>query len=869
MTKLEFTLSASTLECLITDEKTATTFDVAAGARLPLSRLVDDTKEIETFQSQLDSLLLERQNDTSSCPFRTFNLVFSAPEAPTSAPPANREKIAGVFSSPIGAIHVSDEVHISCFASIELDADGETVYATALEYSRSHREKLLRKEFGSWLLETHIEKAVIATTMMGEVVFWNRFASELYQYSAEEAVGKSIMKLTPSEMTMEQAGEIMGQLQQGKHWTGMFRVQRKDQSNFMAHVTDTPVVDENGELKFIVGISYDYTGLYNTTQELEVLTTNLENEIKIRTEKLLEKENDLRMVGTAVQQSDNAVLITDSNFHIVWHNDAVLTLLNPDNYCIRGTSPWDLPLKLENPKADAPYCTFKEVLEAVRDDQIERTTVCSTMACSGTDSPSPKVFNVKVELLDSKGKRGAQRMITLRDLTTQRMANELRIAAEKAAATSETKTLMMQTLSHELRTPLQGIMGVTSTWLVDMDRDNVMYDSLSTILASSRLLLTLINNVLDTRKVDSKMMTSVEVAPVPTMACLIESLKYCEPFATLNEIKLVLSSDSELERNSWNFISNRLRMVQVLINLISNAIKYTTSGTDVVLSVRKCSAEDANREARNAVCCAGRVLKAVSPAQQRHEEVTIISVRDHGRGVPPEESHKLFAEFVQLSVSEEKDSSYKGGKATSAGQSSGSGLGLHLAMQLMGRMNGRIWVDNCDPSMEDQRGAVFSICLPTAPSSTEKEPRESESPTEEVTTMPGKLFDDLSVMVVDDSLINVKVLKCMLRRLGVNTIISFLNATEALDYLVKTNDKGGHVPELILSDLNMPGMDGYEFARNIRKYDFEPRPKVMSCSADWMPETEKKCLRVGFDGMIRKPLTFSELRDHLLKLRST
>jgi CheY-like chemotaxis protein len=75
--------------------------------------------------------------------------------------------------------------------------------------------------------------------------------------------------------------------------------------------------------------------------------------------------------------------------------------------------------------------------------------------------------------------------------------------------------------------------------------------------------------------------------------------------------------------------------------------------------------------------------------------------------------------------------------------------------------------------------------------------------------------------------------------MGIKTVISFLNATEALDYLIKTNDKGGHVPDLILSNLNMLGMDGYEFVRNIRKYHFEPQPKVMSCSADWRPETEK------------------------------
>ena len=111
------------------------------------------------------------------------------------------------------------------------------VLLTAMELSRQYREKMLRQEFGSWLLEDHIEQAVIATDPVGTVVFWNRFASELYQYSPSEAMGQNIMGLTPSEMTQEQGMQIFGKLQKGEHWKGFFGVQRKDK-------TPSPIMHE-------------------------------------------------------------------------------------------------------------------------------------------------------------------------------------------------------------------------------------------------------------------------------------------------------------------------------------------------------------------------------------------------------------------------------------------------------------------------------------------------------------------------------------------------------------------------------------------------------------------------------------------------
>ncbi|KAL3916463.1 MAG: hypothetical protein SGILL_005167 [Bacillariaceae sp.] len=293
-------------------------------------------------------------------------MVFTIPDSIENAPEADRTAIDGVFRSPMRGIHSCGATEIACFVHVLIQAS--TYDVTALEYSRTHREDILRQEFGSWLLEDHIEKAVIATTMAGTVCFWNDYAAELYQYSKEEAMGQNIMELTPSEMSGEQAKEIFGELLQGKHWSGMFRVKKKDGSQFMAHVTDTPVMDAEGGVKFIVGVSADYSQLHNTMEELERLNNTLESEVQTRTNEML-----------------------------------------------------------------------------------------------------------------------AQR----------REAEKAKQVAALAAENNKAKTEMMQILTHELRTPLQGIMGVASTILQDLQpEESNMCESISTVLASSRVLLTLINNVL-------------------------------------------------------------------------------------------------------------------------------------------------------------------------------------------------------------------------------------------------------------------------------------------------------------------------------------------------------------------------------------
>ncbi|EEC48608.1 ethylene receptor 1 [Phaeodactylum tricornutum CCAP 1055/1] len=814
MTKLEFTLNASTCEVISCDATTASILDISPPF-VPLARVLACTNECAKFREGVARAKKE------SLKFFTLNVVFLASMATTEAFHADRSPIEGIFASPEGLFHSCGVDQIACFTHVTLEDD--QILVTALEYDRQHRADLLRQEFGFWLLKHQVEKAVIATTLGGgDICYWNRFASELYGYERDEAIGFNIGPSFAKQHVAQAVRRFSSAASGGEPLEGNLSEEK---------------------VKYIVGVTADYSQLYNTLAELETLNSSLEKEVERRTNQIVEQERYLHMIGAAIQHSDTGAIFTDKSGRIIWVNEPVLKIFGTAGRSFLSDS------------TGSAEESFSELFRQANTGTTPRARLrlCHTLE----QSKDIEVLSMSVRNFSRHGSSLSedQYFITLSDYTSKQRAEKARVAAKIAETASQTKTEMMQMLSHELRTPLQGIMGVASTIIEDLSSDSSMLDSLRTILASSRLLLTLINNVLDIGKIDANMMDMIELSDIPLSACIADSLEFCGPFAAIHDVSLVFQKEAE------QFVSaNRLRLEEILVNLVGNAIKYTMTNTKVTISLRKCSIEDAWKEAR---CAAAsdlmffseeKLLEAETSLRGSNIEVTVISVRDQGTGIPASSWKKVFSQFVQLENSKEKDRRYEGGSSAKAGQSSGSGLGLNLAMKFVTRMNGHIWFENRSP------GADFSFFLANS-----KRRRSIESAKPQQPPMPPVIQPQQAAsfrtLIVDDSTINLKVMKQMLSRLGVQQILVAHSGKEALQYIKESSKM--HVPNLILTDLQMPGMTGYELLKQLRELKHFPQAKIMACSADWSSETEAKCVHVGFEGLIRKPITLTCLKEIL------
>lgn len=247
----------------------------------------------------------------------------------------------------------------------------------------------------------------------------------------------------------------------------------------------------------------------------------------------------------------------------------------------------------------------------------------------------------------------------------------------------------IEVVSHELRTPLQGIMGITSL-LLDNYAGALPGDaeeSLSLVMVSSRLLLTLINNILDVRKFDASMMDELELKPVCAKQVLEQALSFCKPLGSLHRVSFELKTIND----GVSVLSDSLRLQQVLINILSNAVKHSPEHGMVRVSSRVVPLEDADRLSRKAIASAHQSKGEFVLPHENCGDVLVVSVQDQGTGIDEAQCHQLFEKFSQL---KERTPASQRRSSILVGQPTGTGIGLNLCVKFILRMNGNIWLDN-------------------------------------------------------------------------------------------------------------------------------------------------------------------------------
>ena len=589
-------------------------------------------------------------------------------------------------------------------------------------------------------------------------------------------------------------------------------------------------------------------GAFQTT---EATRDVLETLVVERTQAVAIQAEELRIVDYALQASETAIAITDLNQTIVWSNPALERLTNYSEK-VRGAPLSDVlklsPEMMEHLKGcfDPNSAGTTEVLMEGMNYAIDVSPFPASGVtwCPDCDSDC-----------DCDCKDNPRFLVALKDVTERRAREQAEKLSEQEMFLKAGMKESMETLSHELRSPLQGIMGMASC-LLDNESATAeeARESLSIIMASSRHLLTLINNLLDVRKCDANMMDEFPLSPVPLASSILDATTFCRPMAAVTNIQLDLTVDPSC--GQLQVRSNTVRLQQVLINLVSNSIKYAPPASTVRLATHVMPYRKACDIMEGALAL-GLPLKDMSCASKDSSLVAVISVQDSGPGIPKALANRLFGKFAQASEHSSPSSSIIGGNHVA--QPAGTGLGLNLCLKFVQRMNGNIWVSN-----NESGGACFSFFIPIDETEHDVEQTEASTvPSTSDTDTTAELDScdtskeclDYRVLVVDDTVINLKVLERMLKGIVAGKVRTASSGKEALTALER------EPYDLVITDIQMPEMDGLQLTSAIRSNDKIPvKPFVVGLTAETNESLHGRCKRSGISLVLHKPVTATQLQ---------
>ena len=390
---------------------------------------------------------------------------------------------------------------------------------------------------------------------------------------------------------------------------------------------------------------------------------------------------------------------------------------------------------------------------------------------------------------------------------TRRTA-ELELAKSAAESSDRAKTAFLANMSHEIRTPLNGIMGMAELMLAGQT-DPRLREQVEVLQHSGHRLLAIVNDILDLAKVESGTLELREER-VEVRRCFERSV---EPLrAAAADAGLVLRF-RVTEDTPDVVVTDAARVGQVIANLVGNAIKFTDhGGVDVVLT----TADDPSLSA-------GRARFACT-------------VSDTGPGIPAAERERVFERFHQVD-----DSSTR--------PHGGAGLGLAISQQLAEMLGGAVELVD-----EDRPGATFRFTFVVGVD-------EPSPPADDVVSQPtASEFDGLRVLVAEDDAVNQMVVMAMLRRLGVDADLVADGAAA-----VAAAVESGH--DVVLMDVQMPGLSGIEAARRIRQLRPD-RPWIVAATASALDHERRQFIEAGMDDHLPKPISLSSLAESLRRARS-
>ena len=506
----------------------------------------------------------------------------------------------------------------------------------------------------------------------------------------------------------------------------------------------------------------------------------------IHEHKTLENRNEQLL--RIIEESVDFISMSDFDENIRYCNQAAKTMIGLSSDCIRTDM---------NVSNFHPEWAIKQTRDVSIPHALTHGFWRGDSALLHKDGHEIPVSQILMVHKDGNGEVAALSTI-MRDVTEQKNLEMLTQKAQQAAEQlAKSKSEFLANMSHEIRTPINAVLGLAFV----LSKKNLPSDEkmlVKKILTSGELLLGIINDVLDISKIESEKL-ELDNSEFD-LKLVLDNLATIMTFsASEKAINLLIEPPSNLE--SVMLVGDSLRLQQVLVNLMSNAIKFTENG---------------------------HVCVAIECVERMEQRITLkFSVEDTGIGISPEAQKTIFSSFTQADTSITRNYG-------------GTGLGLTISRKLVELMGGEISLES-----EIGKGSIFSFTLDFG---LLNKSTENLLPIEEVSDELAMRLLGFRLLIVDDNDINLEVAKRIFSDEGA-IVITARNGLEALEWL-KENETGA---DIVLMDIQMPVMDGCEATHEIRKIPALAHIPIVALSAGVLKTQMDKVQRAGIQNFIIKP----------------
>ncbi|WP_183353167.1 PAS domain S-box protein [Geomonas silvestris] len=658
-----------------------------------------------------------------------------------------------------------------------------------------HRQKRAALEQEAFR-ENLIQNSSVATYVLDRehrIIIWNRALEELTGVSAERMLGtrepwrpfypaaRPVLANLILDETLGEVDELYGVWgrsllnAEGLYGEGWFR-------------------ELNGRERFLC---FDAAPIHNAAGEVIAVIETLRDITERK-----QAEESLQKLSLAVEQIPVTVMITDPR--------GVIEYVNPNFTAVTGYRPEEVVGRNASLVRSSWHYNdfFRELWQTILAGRVWRGELRNK-------KKNGELYWEAASITPLKGEKGEIRYFVAvkEDVTERRRAEEqLRQATAAAEAATRAKSQFLANMSHEIRTPINAAIGMLYL-LQQTELSAAQKGYLEKAKSASNLLLRVINDILDFSKIEAGRL-ELECAPFSLASVLQELCQVASATVKEKPVELRLACGPEVPE----FLSgDSLRLSQVLLNLMSNAIKFTEKGV-VELAVDLLASGSGRSTLR-------------------------FTVTDTGIGMTPEQQERLFSAFSQADASTTR-------------RYGGTGLGLSISAQLVELMGGVIRVGS-----EAGQGSAFSFVASFATPSEE----ERLALAEQLRCLaPGAAVVDgcrgMCILLVEDNPINQEVACELLERQGARVVVAG-NGAEALERL----SEPGSLIHAVLMDVQMPVMDGLEATRRIRENPAWAELPVIAMTASALLRERELCREAGMNDQVTKPIIINELVATLLR----